>query len=435
MRFITNKKYIINISFFIVGASLTMLSIFLLQGNYLARIDAYLIRNNIFAPTVPPMVIIKSNYYDFKMTPYVVDVNGLRSSSRYGGIDSLDGNLVFIDGDGIFYKLTNEKFDQVIKSNLKNSKEDFAKDYKDNFLGVYFGVKDILLIKNESDKNVKVFISSVDYDSAKQCYFLSVFSNELISSNFTFLNREWIKIFSTRPCLSKHKKGNFLGQSSGGRLVVDSGKKNIFLSTGDFYFDGVNEKNILQNDFSDYGKVIKIPLTPNAKPVAVAEGFRNPQGLFYTSKGLYVSEHGPQGGDNVNFVDLTSHSETVQNFGWPFATFGVDYGTKEWPLDRLNDNKGKFKLPVFSWTPSIGVSNLIMVKSTTELVRWNESLLVSSLKDKSMYLMKLENNRVYTMEKINIGIRVRDIIQINNDFYLLEDADNPIVWKLSLFVQ
>jgi hypothetical protein len=76
-----------------------------------------------------------------------------------------------------------------------------------------------------------------------------------------------------------------------------------------------------------------------------------------------------------------------------------------------------------------------MVKSATELVRWNESLLVSSLKDKSMYLMKLENNRVYTMEKIDIGIRVRDIMQIKNDFYLLEDADNPIVWKLSLLIQ
>ena len=38
------------------------------------------------------------------------------------------------------------------------------------------------------------------------------------------------------------------------------------------------------------------------------------------------------------------------------------------------------------------------------------------------------------MEKIDIGIRVRDIMQIKNDFYLLEDADNPIVWKLSLLI-
>jgi aldose sugar dehydrogenase len=52
-------------------------------------------------------------------------------------------------------------------------------------------------------------------------------------------------------------------------------------------------------------------------------GHRNPQGaaLHPTTGELWVSEHGPQGGDEINLV------LAGKNYGWPIISYGQEYGT------------------------------------------------------------------------------------------------------------
>lgn len=50
-------------------------------------------------------------------------------------------------------------------------------------------------------------------------------------------------------------------------------------------------------------------------------GIRNPQGLAINpwSGALWLHEHGPRGGDEINIP------EKGKNYGWPLATWGVNY--------------------------------------------------------------------------------------------------------------
>ena len=83
-----------------------------------------------------------------------------------------------------------------------------------------------------------------------------------------------------------------------------------------------------------------------------------------------------------------------------------------------------------SWIPSIAPSQLVEVKSDNELKRWDKDLLVSSLKAKALFRIKMRDTKnLMLIEKIKLDFRIRDIIQNDSTFYLLEDGA-PIIWKL-----
>ena len=60
---------------------------------------------------------------------------------------------------------------------------------------------------------------------------------------------------------------------------------------------------------------------PGYKPEIFSYGHRNPQGLaFHPDTGvLWATEHGPQGGDELNNV------QAGKNYGWPVASYGREY--------------------------------------------------------------------------------------------------------------
>jgi glucose/arabinose dehydrogenase len=222
-----------------------------------------------------------------------------------------------------------------------------------------------------------------------------------------------------------HKNNTYAGTSAGGRL----GHKNnfLYLSLGDFYFDGVNEEDITSINESDYGKIIKISLK-DMKKENFAIGLRNPQGMFIDKNGIFETEHAPQGGDELNFIDF---NQINKDYGWPNSSFGVNYGEKIWPLDPSNTNyktEGSIP-PIMSWIPSIGISNLIRFYSKNGLSRWNEDLLISSLRDKSIYRIKLNGVRPILIEKIELGFRIRDLIQSGDKIYI-QEAGSKYIWEL-----
>ena len=60
----------------------------------------------------------------------------------------------------------------------------------------------------------------------------------------------------------------------------------------------------------------------NAQAGIWSFGHRNPQGaaLHPTTGELWVSEHGPQGGDEIN------RALAGKNYGWPVISHGQEYG-------------------------------------------------------------------------------------------------------------
>ncbi|MBT3850769.1 hypothetical protein HOF60_05885 [bacterium] len=355
---------------------------------------------------------INTNNYKFnfrKMT--------LPSMSRYGALEVFDGNLLFIDGQGSLFEIgDNDTVGKIPLPKIATNSKDFNIEYGSNF--PTFSIKDMVI----GSKNGKttMFLSSIGFDNKEKCYFMSVFSSRFTKINGVYEFSDFKNIFNSSPCLGRHPiPRGFWGQSSGGRLAYDEGF--IYLSIGDFYFDGVNGQNILQSKDSDYGKILKID--PISKVYqAVAQGLRNPQGMALTSIGLFETEHGPQGGDEFNLINLGK----VENYGWPKATYGVDYGTKQWPLDEnnLNHNLNNFQKPLYFWIPSIGISDLEYVEKNSSLRLWRGDFLISGMRAMSIYRMKMDKERqVIGVEEIPVGIRIRDIEIFNGKIYTLKDGE------------
>ncbi|GAB1391116.1 hypothetical protein MASR1M6_32980 [Rubrivivax sp.] len=119
-------------------------------------------------------------------------------------------------------------------------------------------------------------------------------------------------------------------QHCGGRLVFARDGR-LFVTLGDRF----SRKEDAQNLANHLGKIVRIEAdgrvpadNPFAgRPGAAAEiwslGHRNVQGaaLHPDTGELWASEHGPQGGDEINLI------EGGRNYGWPLLTFGRNYGT------------------------------------------------------------------------------------------------------------
>ena len=189
--------------------------------------------------------IIPSNYYDLILKKH------LRPNYEdYGGIDILNSQLFYVDKKGYGWVQNDGKFNQIITSPLDLNEESFIESF-----GAYsaysFGVKDILIVANSENSVSTLFVSAVNFNKDQKCYFLSIFMTE-ISANSN-QKTEWSNIFDSEPCLDRHTTNTYAGTSAGGRLVY--GDNNIFLSTGDFYFDGVNERDITAAPGSHYSSL------------------------------------------------------------------------------------------------------------------------------------------------------------------------------------
>ena len=129
----------------------------------------------------------------------------------------------------------------------------------------------------------------------------------------------------------------------------------LYASLGERFFQAKQAQS-LDNHF---GKLIRIGLdgsVPADNPFvgrsdALGEiysyGHRNPQGLAThpQTKQLWMHEHGPQGGDELNIVS------PGRNYGWPSITYGREYVTNL----RIGEGSSRADVqpPVHYWIPSI----------------------------------------------------------------------------------
>lgn len=259
------------------------------------------------------------------------------------------------------------------------------------------------------DDDGRLVASYTHWDAARNCATLRVATIALPPDWSKPPQDDWRVIFESRPCLPfrNDRTKPFSGHQAGGRLWMVAPAK-LMVTVGDYKFDGSHAADYPQDRSTDYGKLFEIDLASGAKRL-VSLGHRNPQGLMQDRFGrIWSTEHGPQGGDELNLI------AEGRNYGWPLATLGTECRECSWQRQGHHDG---FAQPVYSWLPSIGVSNLIEIKGFAP--DWDGDLLVASLRNESLHRLRLEDGRVQYDEAIFIGDRIRDIAQRDDGAILL----------------
>ena len=210
----------------------------------------------------------------------------------------------------------------------------------------------------------------------------------------------------------------------------------------DYLFVSIGERGkgmIAQDPSNPIGSIIRIHkngeypednpfLTKNEwLPELFQIGVRNPQGMTLDpqTNSIYISNHGPKGGDFIGKVVGGS------NFGWKKIGWGgTNYsGTK---IGDGNAWEPGFIKPDFIWVPSIAVSGIKFYQGEA-FPDWQNSLLVSSLKFQYLSVLHRKDKKFVKEEVIfkdKIG-RVRDIeIDQKGNIYIIADESDSNLFIL-----
>ena len=236
---------------------------------------------------------------------------------------------------------------------------------------------------------------------------------------------EWQRLFVLEP---KSRNGRHFGS----RLVFDR-KGYLYITLGD---RGDRDR---AQDLADHaGAVIRLhddgrvpadnPFVgnPAARPEIFSYGHRNLQGaaLHPETGALWVHEHGPQGGDELNIVQAGA------NYGWPVITYGAEYVSGR-PIGEGTHKEGMAQ-PLYHWTPSIAPSGMAFYTGD-RFPQWRGDLFVGALKFQLLARLELDGDQVTAEERLLQGRlgRIRDVADGPDGFlYLLTDAPNGQLVRL-----
>lgn len=208
------------------------------------------------------------------------------------------------------------------------------------------------------------------------------------------------------------------GSKHYGSRVVEARDGTVFVTAGERGTgpDGMNAMDPTRVE----GKVLH--LNRDGTPASVLAGtragvyslgHRNAQGADIGPDGaLWLVEHGPQGGDELNRV------EEGRNYGWPVITHGEQYGGGS--IGTGTEAPG-LEQPEHYWVPSIAPSGL-MFYSGKLIPGWKDDVFTGSLN--SDFISHLDPERNYAEERIaapQTG-RVRDVVE----------APDGSIWFLSV---
>jgi cytochrome c2 len=289
-----------------------------------------------------------------------------------------------------------------------------------------FHVSDILV--QELGTKVRVFAGHHFWNHTERCFITRVSMAEADRAAFMSgsAKLDWVTLYDAKPCMPvegplRERTAPFEGNLSGGRLALQDPDSLLF-TVGFHGFDGVNSRQVYSQDpDASWGTVVLIHVNAKTSETFTV-GNRNEQGLYVDPKGVvWETEHGPQGGDELNMLKRGA------NYGWPYVSYGTDYGSLAWPLSKTQGRHDGYEEPIYSWVPSIGVSNLIGVERGTLFPIWQGDLLVASLRAVSLFRIRIVDHRAVFAEPIEIGQRVRALIEGLDGRIVLFTDDQAIV--------
>src|SRR5579863_471355 len=236
-------------------------------------------------------------------------------------------------------------------------------------------------------------------------------------------------------------------------LVEGAERRIVFAPDGTIYVTGADRFRLydskydgVEHDFTDNpdigrnfsGRVVRInrdgslpkdnPWLSRAtvSPETFAHGLRDPEGAAInpTTGELWVTDHGPQGGDEINII------RAGKNYGWPDVSYGVQYdfqrndGRKNVPVGNGKSSMAGVEEPAYFWVPDIAPSGMLFYTGD-KFPDWKGNVFVGGLDARALVRLVLNGDHVVAEERLLLDrkMRVRDIRQApDGSIYLLADT-------------
>ncbi|OCB75746.1 glucose dehydrogenase [Flavobacterium piscis] len=221
-----------------------------------------------------------------------------------------------------------------------------------------------------------------------------------------------------------HYGGRILFDKSG-FLVVSTGERSV-----------LETRPLAQSVSSGLGKVVRLtkegqPATGNptftgtgALPELYTIGHRNPQGLALnpTTGEIWLSEHGPRGGDEINRL------KSGANYGWPTITYGIEYSGEK--VGAGIQQQDGLEQPVYYWDPVVSPSGMTFYTGN-RVPEWQNSLFIGALSGMHIVRLAIKDNKVVGEERLlaSENQRFRDVTQ-GNDGALYAITDGGRLYKI-----
>jgi aldose sugar dehydrogenase len=221
-----------------------------------------------------------------------------------------------------------------------------------------------------------------------------------------------------------------------GCRIVFTPDDHLFLVLGD---RGAS-RNLAQDLGTHIGKVIRLRAdgsVPDDNPFAQradalpeiwSYGHRNAQGaaLHPQTGRLWLHEHGPQGGDEINVP------RPGLNYGWPVITYGREYSGAT--IGKGITEAEGMEQPIHYWAPSIAPSGMAFY-TAERFTPWRNNLFVGSLKFGQLVRLELDGETIKHEERLLDGLkrRIRDVRQgPDGHLYLITDEADGRVLRVEL---
>nr|WP_315233831.1 PQQ-dependent sugar dehydrogenase [uncultured Albidiferax sp.] len=210
----------------------------------------------------------------------------------------------------------------------------------------------------------------------------------------------------------------------GSRLVFGR-DKTLFITLGERQL-GSPSQDLGQT----LGKVVRIQrdgsipadnpaLGAGALPGIWSLGHRNVQGaaLHPDTGELWTSEHGPQGGDEINITRAGA------NYGWPVKSYGCNYGSPVGDACRIGGgvHAPTFVEPLTYWVPTSVAPAGLLFYTGSLIPQWKGNLFSGSLAGQTLWRMAVSNSAVLSREALlsDLKERIRDVVQAPDGAILL----------------
>lgn len=224
-----------------------------------------------------------------------------------------------------------------------------------------------------------------------------------------------------------------VGNGHFGSRLVFRGDKTLFVTLGE------RQKGSPAQDLSTHlGKVVRIArdggvpagnpnLGATARPEIWSLGHRNPQGaaLHPATGELWLVEHGPQGGDELNRVAAGA------NHGWPIKSYGCNYGDPVGEACRIGGgtHAPTYAEPVSFWVPTSIAPSGLAFYTGAGFPEWQGNAFLGALAGTALWRIVLNGATEVSRERLfaGLGERIRCVRQGPDGWlYLLTDSGKLI---------
>ncbi len=235
------------------------------------------------------------------------------------------------------------------------------------------------------------------------------------------------------------------GGNHWGSRFVWATDKTLYVTLGDRQVDSPSRPDVegAQHLGKLLGKVVRIARDGSVpadnpfvgrtgvRPEIVSFGHRNPQAAARhpTTGELWVVEHGPQGGDEVNRV------KPGANYGWPLVSYGCPYGSTVGEACRVRGgtHAPRFEEPLTIWVPTSIAPSGMAFYTGDRFPEWKGNLFVGALGGQALWRLTLDGNQVTAREALftELRERIRDVRQGPDGWiYLLTDNGNGRILRV-----